>query len=152
MWDVRGFPRQWARETSRWYGSARETGPRSAQDTPRRTAPSPRLTLFKPYRGMGFRERLRLAREAVAIITCACLSSMVALASVSVASGQDHIKETYYCNTLARAALKQLNANMSTRRILYQTARATNSQATDLIASILGEVDEATGNRYPHWI
>jgi hypothetical protein len=41
------------------------------------------------------------AREAVAVITCACLSGVAALASVSVAGGQDHVKETYYCNTLA---------------------------------------------------
>jgi hypothetical protein len=41
-------------------------------------------------------------REAVAVITCACLSGMGGLASVSGANGQSHVKETYYCNTLAR--------------------------------------------------
>lgn len=42
------------------------------------------------------------SRETVAIITHACAFGVAAPAGVSVASGQDHVKETYYCNTPAR--------------------------------------------------
>ncbi len=54
------------------------------------------------------RRSYTLAREAVAVITCACLCSVTAVDVASMARGQDHVKVTHYCNALARYLVRQV--------------------------------------------
>ncbi len=49
-----------------------------------------------------FRVNIVIAREGVAVITCACLTGVGVLVGVPVAGSQDYVKETYFCNSLAR--------------------------------------------------